>query len=70
MKQILAITVAMVLTLGIAHSQVSSFNTRTGAVTLLSTDVTGALGFTPVNGSVATTFSASGTGLTDRKSVV
>lgn len=28
---------------------VNSFNTRTGAVTLLSADVTGALGYTPVN---------------------
>jgi hypothetical protein len=28
---------------------VSSFNTRTGAITLLSTDVTGALGYTPYN---------------------
>jgi hypothetical protein len=30
-------------------SSVSSFNTRTGAVTLLSSDVTNALGYTPVN---------------------
>ena len=28
---------------------VTSFNTRTGAITLLGTDVTGALGFTPEN---------------------
>lgn len=36
-------------TLGVSGSAVSSFNTRTGAVTLLSADVTGALGFTPQN---------------------
>lgn len=30
-------------------ANVASFNTRTGAVTLLSADVTGALGYTPVN---------------------
>lgn len=35
--------------LGISGAGVSSFNTRTGAVTLLSGDVTGALGFTPQN---------------------
>lgn len=37
---------------------VTSFNTRTGAVTLASGDVTGALGYTPVNPASATTYSA------------
>jgi len=32
-----------------AGAQVTSFNTRTGAITLQSTDVTTALGFTPLN---------------------
>lgn len=41
-----------------AGSGVSSFNTRTGAVTLLDTDVTGALGYTPVS---STGSGASGT---------
>ena len=33
-------------------SGVTSFNTRTGAVTLTSSDVTGALGYTPANGAM------------------
>jgi len=37
---------------GIAGSYVTSFNTRTGAVTLTSLDVTTALGYTPVNPSL------------------
>ena len=37
---------------------VSSFNTRTGAVTLLSADVTGALAYTPASLSSANTFTA------------
>jgi len=37
---------------------VSSFNTRTGAVTLLSSDVTGALGYTPASTSSSNTFTA------------
>lgn len=41
--------------LGISGAGVASFNSRTGAVTLSSADVTGALGFTPQNaGSLAT----------------
>jgi hypothetical protein len=36
-------------TTGSSGSGVTSFNTRTGAVTLQSSDVTGALGFTPLN---------------------
>lgn len=36
-----------VKSLGVSGAGVSSFNTRTGAVTLSSADVTGALGFTP-----------------------
>jgi hypothetical protein len=42
-----------------AASGVSSFNSRTGAVTLLSSDVTNALGYTPASGTVT---SVSGTG--------
>jgi hypothetical protein len=38
-----------------AGASVSSFNTRTGAVTLTSTDVTTALGFTPSNSTGAVT---------------
>ena len=47
-------------------SGVLSFNTRTGAVTLTSTDVTGALGFTPISGNQTITLSgdASGSGTT------
>ena len=41
-----------------ASGGVSSFNTRTGAVTLLSADVTGALGYTPASLSSANTFTA------------
>ena len=37
---------------------VSTFNTRTGAVTLLSADVTGALGYTPASISSTNTFTA------------
>lgn len=37
---------------------VSSFNTRTGAVSLLSSDVTGALGYTPASTSSSNTFTA------------
>jgi hypothetical protein len=37
-----------VLNIPIYQGGVTSFNTRTGAVTLLDTDVTGALGYTPV----------------------
>lgn len=37
---------------------VSSFNTRTGAVSLLSADVTGALGYTPASTSSSNTFTA------------
>lgn len=40
-------------------ANVSSFNTRTGAVTLSSGDVTGALGFSPASLSGANTFSGS-----------
>jgi len=45
---------------------VSSFNTRTGAVTLSSGDVTGALGFTPISGNQTITLSGdlSGSGAT------
>ena len=44
---------------------VSTFNTRSGAVTLTSSDVTTALGFTPVNNlSVATTTASAGGALT------
>ena len=38
---------------------VSTFNSRTGAVTLLSSDVTGALGYTPASLSSSNTFAAS-----------
>jgi hypothetical protein len=44
-----------------AGGGVSSFNTRTGAITLLNTDVTSALGYTPVNPGVANTFTANQT---------
>ena len=44
-----------------AGGGVSSFNTRTGAITLLNTDVTGALTYTPVNPGVANTFTANQT---------
>lgn len=37
---------------GSGSSGVSSFNTRTGAITLSSTDVTGALGYTPLSSAV------------------
>lgn len=40
--------VAQILASAVSSSGVSSFNTRTGDVTLLSADVTGALGYTPV----------------------
>lgn len=57
-------TVAAVAAL--ASGGVSSFNTRTGAVTLQSADVTGALGFTPISGNQSITLSgdASGSGTT------
>ena len=53
----------------VASSGVSSFNTRTGAVTLSSTDVTTALGFTPYNatnpsGYTANTGTVTSVGLT------
>jgi len=41
---------------------VSSFNTRTGAVTLTSSDVTTALGFTPLSGNQTITVSGDATG--------
>ena len=44
-----------------AGGGVSSFNTRTGAITLLNTDVTSALTYTPVNPGVANTFTANQT---------
>ena len=44
-----------------AGGGVSSFNTRTGAITLLSSDVTGALAYTPVNPGIANTFTANQT---------
>ena len=44
-----------------AGGGVSSFNTRTGAITLLNTDVTSALTYTPVNSGVANTFTANQT---------
>jgi len=45
----------------IGGSVVSSFNTRTGAITLLSADVTGALGYTPYNGGTTLGGDLSGT---------
>lgn len=47
----LANTAFVTAAVAAATSGVSSFNTRTGAVTLSSGDVTGALGFTPANAS-------------------
>lgn len=49
---------------GFITSAVLSFNTRTGAVTLTSGDVTTALGFTPGTGNGTVTSVATGTGLT------
>jgi hypothetical protein len=43
---------------------VTSFNTRTGAVTLTSGDVTGALGFTPYNSTNPSSFIALGSAIT------
>ena len=50
-RTLLATFVSGLTLLGFDNSsaQVSSFNSRTGAVTLSSTDVTGALGYTPAN---------------------
>lgn len=45
-------------------ADVTSFNTRTGTVTLLSSDVTGALGYTPGTGSVTSVAATGSTGLT------
>lgn len=47
--------VAQIIASAVSGGGVSSFNTRTGGVTLLSADVTGALGFTPVSGNLYTT---------------
>jgi hypothetical protein len=44
--------VAQILASAVSSSGVSSFNTRTGDITLLSADVTGALGYTPANGNI------------------
>jgi hypothetical protein len=44
-----------------AGGGVSSFNARTGAIALLNTDVTGALGYTPVNPGITNTFTANQT---------
>lgn len=55
------------VTLGLSTSNlVTSFNTRTGAVTLLGSDVTTALGFTPASGNQTITLSGdvSGSGAT------
>lgn len=55
------------VTLGLSTSNlVTSFNTRTGAVTLLGSDVTTALGFTPASGNQTITLSGdvSGSGTT------
>jgi hypothetical protein len=49
-------------------SGVTSFNTRTGAVTLSSSDVTGALGFTPI--STSSVFSTNSTTLLNSGSVI
>lgn len=51
-----------------AAGGVTSFNTRTGAVTLLSADVTGALGFTPLN-AAATAFGGSAATLTTPRNI-
>jgi hypothetical protein len=51
------------VTLGLSTSNlVSSFNTRTGAVTLIGSDVTTALGFTPASGNQTITLSGDVTG--------
>jgi hypothetical protein len=51
------------VTLGLSTSNlVTSFNTRTGAVTLLGSDVTTALGFTPASGNQTITLSGDVTG--------
>jgi hypothetical protein len=51
------------VTLGLSTSNlVTSFNTRTGAVTLIGSDVTTALGFTPVSGNQTITLSGDVTG--------
>ncbi len=49
----------MSLTIGWFNLPLSSFNTRTGAVTLSSTDVTNALGFTPVTNARTITINGS-----------
>jgi hypothetical protein len=51
------------VTLGLnTNNLVTSFNTRTGVVTLLGSDVTTALGFTPVSGNQTITLSGDVTG--------
>jgi len=53
-----------VLNIPIYQGGVTSFNTRTGAVTLTSTDISSALGFTPVAATVTSVGATSSIGLT------
>ncbi|HEX3663995.1 MAG TPA: hypothetical protein VHU23_02020 [Rhizomicrobium sp.] len=54
---------AMIFALGLpATAQVTSFNTRTGAVTLLQSDINSALGFTPVQSLPGTNYTIAPSG--------